>query len=181
MSWNYRVATKIFSYKELKGFEKTDDSRLFSVIEVYYDEDGKINGYVDKRNPVSDLEDMGDLYGAYKLVGGAFEKPVLDLDNWPEEWDDTDFSKFEGSSLFLKGEEKYDGFPNVYEDFDEFIEDLINENLNDGGVTFWFENELYSFNDQEFNDQVKEYRYSEVIECIRDIQLNINNRIYTKV
>lgn len=92
MSWNYRIGTKVFSYKKefegKEGHEKLathPDSRLFSIIEVYYDESNKPNGYAEV-NPLSDWEDIKDLRGTHKLIKGAFTKPILDLDNFPNEW-----------------------------------------------------------------------------------------------
>ncbi len=87
--WNYRIGTKMYSYK--KNFGKTNselanqsDERLFSVIEVYYDSQGVPTGYSD--TSVKDWDSYKDLEETYKLMAKAFQKPVLDLDNWPEEW-----------------------------------------------------------------------------------------------
>lgn len=92
MSWNYRIATKIFSYKE--KFKDTNeklaehpDTRLFSVIEVYYDDDGTPNGYMPKSNVLADWESLEDLASTYRLIEAAFDKPILDLDNFPNVWE----------------------------------------------------------------------------------------------
>jgi hypothetical protein len=92
MSWNYRIGTKIFSYKD--KFEannpelaKQPDSRLFSIIEVYYNDKGEVDGYAEV-NPLSDWESLEDLKGTYNLIAQAYEKPILDLDNWPQTFEE---------------------------------------------------------------------------------------------
>lgn len=77
MTWNYRIATKII-----------DSIRLFSVIETYYEnKDDKPSSYIDTdKNILSHWEGIEDLSDTYKLVGSAFDKPILDLDNWPNEY-----------------------------------------------------------------------------------------------
>lgn len=89
MSWNYRVGTRIFSYA--KEFENTDsnlkdipNARLFSIIEVYYDKNGIPQGHVNAS--VKDWDSYEDLVGTHNLMAQAFQKPILDLDNWPNEW-----------------------------------------------------------------------------------------------
>ncbi|MCM1564576.1 MAG: hypothetical protein NC238_01220 [Dehalobacter sp.] len=90
MGWNYRIGTKIFSYKE--EFKECnpelaahDDIRMFSIIEVYYDENGTPNGYAEV-SALQNWETIKDLRGTHKLIGKAFKNSVLDLDNWPKEW-----------------------------------------------------------------------------------------------
>jgi hypothetical protein len=93
MSWNYRIGTKLFSYKkEFEGKEGNEklaampDERLFSVIEVYYNsETNKPEGYAEV-NPLNGWEEFKELKGTYKLIAGAFKKPILDMDNFPNEW-----------------------------------------------------------------------------------------------
>lgn len=90
MSWNYRIGTKLFSYsKEFEGKNEKlanhPDSRLFSIIEVYYDETGIPNGYTEP-NPLANWESLDDLKGTLKLVELAFTKSIIDLDNFPNEW-----------------------------------------------------------------------------------------------
>jgi len=87
MTWNYRIATHIFSYKDIKEMEDNEDIRLFSIIEVYYDKDGKIDGYADAVNPTKDWEGYDALLGTIDMFPPAFLKPVLDLDNWPNEYE----------------------------------------------------------------------------------------------
>lgn len=95
MVWNYRIGTKLFSYKkefEGKNEKLADrpDERLFSVIEVHYEsaedaDNGKASSYGEV-NALSGWENMKDLEGTYKLIKKAFKKPILDLDNWPKKW-----------------------------------------------------------------------------------------------
>ena len=51
---------------------------------MYYDSQGVPTGYSD--TSVKDWDSYKDLEETYKLMAKAFQKPVLDLDNWPEEW-----------------------------------------------------------------------------------------------
>ena len=89
MSWNYRLATHNYSYKDKfpEGHELHDhpDIRLFSVIEVYY-KDGEINGYADNIKPLANWEALNDVKGTVDLLKLAMDKPILDLDNWPNEY-----------------------------------------------------------------------------------------------
>lgn len=89
MSWNYRIGTHVFSYKKAfvnnSKLAEMKDQRLFSIIEVYYDKNGKPEGYIDKKNSLSNWEDLEDLKGTWELIGKAFEKPIIDLDNFPKE------------------------------------------------------------------------------------------------
>jgi hypothetical protein len=90
MSWNYRIATKVYSYKkEFEGknekLANNPDSRLFSIVEVYYDNDSIPNGYAEV-NALSNWEDLNDLMGTYKMIKKAFEDSIIDLDSFPNEW-----------------------------------------------------------------------------------------------
>ena len=91
MSWNYRIGTEIFSYK--KTFEgkneelaKHPDTRLFSLISVLYDEGGVPKSYSYEEKALNHWESMEELFSTYKLIGPAFEKPIIDIDNFPDEW-----------------------------------------------------------------------------------------------
>ena len=93
MSWNYRIGTRNFSYKNTfpdnPKLSEHEDERLFSIIEVYYDKDGRPKGYGDNGKVLNDWEDLSDLIGTIDLVKLALEKPIIDLDNFPNEWDET--------------------------------------------------------------------------------------------
>lgn len=86
MSWNYRIGTKVFHYDKIKGFEDHEPTRLFEMIEIYY-KDGKPNGYAENINPVSNWETLEDLRGTLDLLKLASEKPIIDIDNFPDEWE----------------------------------------------------------------------------------------------
>lgn len=90
MSWNYRIGTHLFSYKEVfvdnPKLAKRKDQRLFSIIEVYYDKDGNPDVYIKDTKPLKDWEDLSDLIGTMDLVKLAIDKPIIDIDNFPNEW-----------------------------------------------------------------------------------------------
>jgi hypothetical protein len=89
MRWNYRIGTHLFSYKEAfvnnPELAKRKDERLFSIIEVYYDKDGNLEGYAEA-DPTKNWDLLEDLMGTLDLLMKAKEKPILDIDNWPNEW-----------------------------------------------------------------------------------------------
>ena len=93
MSWNYRIGTHVFSYKKAfvnnPKLSKMEDQRTFSIIEVYYDKNGVPTGYIGpQKNPLGHWEDLDDLKGTIDLVKLALEKPIIDIDNFPNEWKD---------------------------------------------------------------------------------------------
>ena len=95
MSWNYRVCTYLFKYSEefpiASEMRKLDDQRIFSIQEVYYDKEGNVNGYIeDTKNPMAGWESYDELVGTHDLIKLAFSKPILDLDNWPNEYKPND-------------------------------------------------------------------------------------------
>lgn len=93
MSWNYRLVTHNHTYKdkfpEGHAFHGHEDTRLFSIIEVYY-KDGEINGYADNIKPLANWEELNDVKGTVNLLKLALDKPILDLDNWPNEYKPND-------------------------------------------------------------------------------------------
>jgi hypothetical protein len=94
MSWNYRVCTHVFSYKKTfvnnPKLAEMKDQRLFSICEVYYDENGVPDGYIQPdKNPLGNWEDLEDLSRTWEMIGPAFEKPIIDLDNFPNEWSES--------------------------------------------------------------------------------------------
>jgi hypothetical protein len=57
--------------------------------EVYYEEiDGKRipNGCTQRATQLGSWESIESLFETTKKVKLAFAKPILDLDNWPNEW-----------------------------------------------------------------------------------------------
>lgn len=83
MSWNYRIGTKWYVYPETLVKIGKPGERVFSIIECYYDKKLKPNGYIE-RCALSNWDNLKDLLGTYKLIAGAFKKPILDLDNFPK-------------------------------------------------------------------------------------------------
>ena len=75
--WNYRIATKLF-----KGLN--EDERVFSVVEVFY-VDGKPDSYCES-NILDCLESRKAIKWILKKVKKAYNKDILDLDNWPQKW-----------------------------------------------------------------------------------------------
>jgi hypothetical protein len=89
-TWNYRIGTRIFDYEKEVGdhFASFKNQRLFSIVSVYY-EDDKVVSY-GETNQLSDNESLKDLKNTFKYIKAAFKKPILDLDNFPNEWIDND-------------------------------------------------------------------------------------------
>lgn len=79
MSWNYRICTKV------EGKGGSTRWRSFSVKEVYYNKEGIPDG-VAETSKILEWDNYEDLKGTYKLIEKAFEKPIIDLDNFPEEY-----------------------------------------------------------------------------------------------
>lgn len=86
--WNYRVLTRIVT------LEKDDENshlyigkkwREFFIAEVYY-KDGKPTWHGAEKSLTSGWETMKDLKWTVKHLKEAFEKPVLDVDNWPKKF-----------------------------------------------------------------------------------------------
>jgi len=88
-TWNYRIATYNFSYKNTfpnnKEFQKVPDVRMFKIISVYYDEHSNINGYGEggSTDSLDGFENVKDIEDTIKKIKKALKKPILDLDNFP--------------------------------------------------------------------------------------------------
>lgn len=74
--WNYRVFTK---------FHKEHNIRIFGIIECYYT-NGVLDSYSGKEN-FYEFDSLEDVMSTHKLIGEAFAKPTIDLDNFPHEWE----------------------------------------------------------------------------------------------
>lgn len=72
--WNYRV----LAFKE-------EDETFFQVRDVYYDDEGKPNGYSSVSSNISS-DTVEGLKQNLKRIEECFEKPTLSGDNFPEEW-----------------------------------------------------------------------------------------------
>lgn len=81
MSWNYRVV------KQTVDLEKNDNKQLstYSITSVYYDKNGKPNGYADPVNfpiKLNYFETLEELEGTLSLIRKALRKPIIDLDTF---------------------------------------------------------------------------------------------------
>jgi hypothetical protein len=90
--WNFRIVTKIIPEKQ--GIDLADPrnnktfpaERLFSITEVYY-KNGKPDSYIESdKNRLDALDSIKDIKWNLKKMKKAFKKPILDLDNFPNEW-----------------------------------------------------------------------------------------------
>ena len=79
--WNYRLATKV-TYVEAMN----KSYRTFQLIECHYTK-GVAHMYGEKGNSLSGHETINELKGSHALMEGAFDKPILDLDNFPNEYE----------------------------------------------------------------------------------------------
>jgi len=78
-SWNFRVVTSV-----VKG------CRFFDIAEVYYEE-GVATNYaaVGYGYSLASWDTLEDLKESYEKMGSAFTKPIIDLDNFPEIYQET--------------------------------------------------------------------------------------------
>lgn len=77
MSWNHRVCAKKCNQ---------DEEVLFSVRSVYYDKDGNPDAFSNTPETLGSFEDIEGLEWTIDMIKKAFEKPVIDLDNFPNEY-----------------------------------------------------------------------------------------------
>ena len=68
-TWEYRVVERVASRPHI------DDAMWHEIIEVYYDDDGKLDATSDKIYPVGDTVD--DLRKDLELMLTAISKPVI--------------------------------------------------------------------------------------------------------
>lgn len=85
MTWNYRVCTYLQINENPKTKHIWTSERVFQIHEVYYDDEGKADLRTEDSRPIYG-ESLEDLKKGYTLMGNAFEEPILDLDNWPNEY-----------------------------------------------------------------------------------------------
>lgn len=71
MRWNYRVV------KETKYMNNKYDFDHYQVLEVYYDDDGNIQGWSENAYGILSWDNYDDLKGTAEQVLEAFKKPVL--------------------------------------------------------------------------------------------------------
>lgn len=72
MSWNYRIVREDIMFKG-----KADS--VFSIKEVYYDEEMNPDSYANKKVLIG-CSSAEDLKLEFDLVAKAFEKPILEFD-----------------------------------------------------------------------------------------------------
>ncbi len=68
-AWDYRIIKFDASNDMVYGGEE-----YFEIVEVFYDDDGKPDGY---GNPAIQGTDLLELADRIKLLSAAFEKPIL--------------------------------------------------------------------------------------------------------
>jgi hypothetical protein len=88
--WNHRIVTEMkpdVMDRDSLGNTKfiSKSFRVFSITEVHYEDDKPV-AYGMDMNVMSGWETLKDLKGTYDMLASAFEKPVLDKNNWPNEW-----------------------------------------------------------------------------------------------
>lgn len=82
MSWDFRLAQKWVKYNHpLKGEQEIC---LYGIVEVYYDEQGKVEGWTDFIDP-NGWEDVDDLRVTLEKMLSAFGKPMFEHDIEDEE------------------------------------------------------------------------------------------------
>lgn len=153
--WNYRIAKKIFSYKEKfsgknEDLAKHEDINIYSIVEAYYPSISAADNYLAdsfcERNPLDGYESLEDLKQSFDLIKLAFEKPILDLDelekNYRKEKKKKEDSQFIftkligklGDEIYVKDSSPLGGYTAYFNDFPGIIAqgdtiDLAQKNL----------------------------------------------------
>ena len=77
MSWNHRVVRRFYPNTHM------DDSMLYEIYEVYYNEDGTIQGLTE--NPISIREEsLEDLKTTLQRISKCLDNPIIDYDTLKE-------------------------------------------------------------------------------------------------
>jgi len=77
MSWNHRVIRRIYPNVHM------DDSILYEVHEVYYDEEGNIGSIT--QEPINIMEEtVDDLRKTVERLTKCLEQPIIDYDTLEE-------------------------------------------------------------------------------------------------
>lgn len=123
-SWNYRIGTYIFDFKERfpdnSKFHEFETLRYFCIISGYYDEDKKLISYgLNEKNILDGLESPEDLFDTIEKIRGAFEKPIINLDNFPNEYKEIDI------------DEKFYNFIKEQKDLDPEFNQILNDHMMD--------------------------------------------------
>lgn len=85
-TWNYRLATYMFSYKKTypdnpKMWDFKDE-RMYKIISVYYNKKGEIKGYGEKSD-IDGYSSPKEVKNTLKYMKMALKKPILNLDCFP--------------------------------------------------------------------------------------------------
>lgn len=80
--WNYRVGTRLNKHPIRQG----DFWREYLIVECHYE--NEIPRSYGESNKMSGYEELGDMKSANSLMSTAFEKEVIDLDNFPNTFQD---------------------------------------------------------------------------------------------
>jgi hypothetical protein len=77
MSWNYRLTKEVVTNKYL-----AEPDIIYGIREVFYDKDGKINGYAEQPDVISNsVEGMKDILN--KMLESC-DKPLIDYNTGEE-------------------------------------------------------------------------------------------------
>lgn len=75
MTWEYRLAQKVVNYNHPITGNK--DTVLYGIVEVYYDKQGKVEGWTDFIDP-NGWDNIDDLQVTLEKMSSAFNKPLFD-------------------------------------------------------------------------------------------------------
>lgn len=75
MTWEYRLAQKVVNHNHPITGNK--DTVLYGIVEVYYDKQGKVEGWTDFIDP-NGWDNIDDLQVTLEKMLSAFNKPLFD-------------------------------------------------------------------------------------------------------
>lgn len=93
--FNFRVLTKKLDNSNSVFFK---NDRIFGVYEVHY-EDDKPTSYSEDALLIRNWDSIKDLQFTVDKLQHAFSKPILDIDNWPNEFVDDSKARELGDAL----------------------------------------------------------------------------------
>lgn len=79
MSWNYRVVKSTESHPNFRNGEPYE---VYAIHEIYYDENGVVNGHVEKPE-IGPYEELGELLPTLKRLAEALDKPIILVNELP--------------------------------------------------------------------------------------------------
>lgn len=77
MTWNHRVVRRFYPNTHM------DDSMLYEIYEVYYNEDGTIEGLTEDPISISE-ESIDDLRATVDRIKKCLDNPIIDYDTLKE-------------------------------------------------------------------------------------------------